>query len=231
MPFFYVYVPEHLGNQTFPVGTTSKQLRATLRANSHRLTSHFDLHATLRHIVEKNAPTDEQFGRSLFTRIPLNRTCQSAGISEEWCLCSHFDTFTGSEQSKQVLGHFVAGQVTRILVDEPKCAHLKLTKVTQVLIRTEPRSTDGSDLFTVQVVLKPGNGLFDATVRVKNASLLSLNLTSDFLSAKFILPNVSLIGDISRINSYGNQSACIDDSVKEKYCFCTSNLSQSNELQ
>ena len=230
LPFFYLFVPEgNIQKQTENANhrqSPAEQLRATLRANAHRLTSHFDLHATLRHIVEKKAPTtdDEPYGRSLFTPIPPDRTCESAGISEKWCLCSQFDSWRGGkEEAKAILGHFVAGQVNLLLGGEPKCAQLQLDQVEEVLIRTEPLSADGSDLFTVQAVLEPGGGLFDATLRVDNSSLLRLNHAESLLPAK--VPHIHLIGDISRLNAYGNQSACIDDSILEKYCFCiTSNL-------
>ncbi len=32
--------------------------------------------------------------------------------------------------------------------------------------------------------------------------------------------NFEVIGDVSRINRYGNQSHCIHNSFLEKYCFC-----------
>ncbi len=50
--------------------------------------------------------------------------------------------------------------------------------------------------------MKPGEAFFESTVQ-RNGD-----------------KNFEVIGDISRINRYGNQSHCIHNSFLEKYCFC-----------
>jgi hypothetical protein len=50
--------------------------------------------------------------------------------------------------------------------------------------------------------VKPGKALFESTVH------------------KIGGKNFEVIGDISRINKYGNQSHCIHNPFLEKYCFC-----------
>jgi hypothetical protein len=32
--------------------------------------------------------------------------------------------------------------------------------------------------------------------------------------------SIQIIGDVNRINRYGNQSACINDAIARKYCYC-----------
>jgi hypothetical protein len=56
--------------------------------------------------------------------------------------------------------------------------------------------------YLIQVFLKPGNVFFESTIRV-------------FDNNKF-----EVMGDILRINRYGNQSHCIHDHFLEKYCYC-----------
>uniref|UniRef100_A0A7E5A0W4 Sulfatase domain-containing protein n=1 Tax=Panagrellus redivivus TaxID=6233 RepID=A0A7E5A0W4_PANRE len=59
--------------------------------NSNRLTSNFDVYETLQDIMdktlEKTTKRTEKHGRSLFTEIPKNRTCQDAMIPENFCVC------------------------------------------------------------------------------------------------------------------------------------------------
>ncbi len=56
--------------------------------------------------------------------------------------------------------------------------------------------------YLIQVYVKPGKAFFESTVQQ----------TGD--------KNFEVIGDISRINRYENQSHCIHNSFLEKYCFC-----------
>jgi hypothetical protein len=60
-------------------------------------------------------------------------------------------------------------------------------------------------LLTINV--KPSNALFEATVK--------LNITSG---------QMLMIGEVSRINKYGDQSSCISDPFMRRYCFCRSLL-------
>ncbi|KAJ6219078.1 hypothetical protein RDWZM_004890 [Blomia tropicalis] len=201
LPFIYVYVPEHFNLNV-------NESKMALGINRHRLTCHFDLHATLRHIVEPNEPIDDEpYGRSLLRPIPFNRTCESAGISENWCLCYRYDRYDGDQQTRSTLSQFVLSQINHLLRDEKRCAQLKLKRLEQILIRTDPPSSqiDGTQMFRLQIRLRPGGGLFDATVRMNASSSIS----------KF-----KLMGIISRLDKYGNQSKCIHNSILEKYCFC-----------
>jgi hypothetical protein len=63
----------------------------TLAMNQDKLTSHFDTYATLKHLLQVpfSAPyqNDRTIGRSLFEPIPVDRTCQEAGIADQWCVC------------------------------------------------------------------------------------------------------------------------------------------------
>ncbi len=60
----------------------------------------------------------------------------------------------------------------------------------------------GVKTYLIQVLLKPGKALFESTVK------------------SFDNNRYEIIGDISRINRYGNQSHCIHNSFLERYCYC-----------
>lgn len=74
--------------------------------NSRRLTTHFDIYATLKDILklDTDSLSNENVARrtqnlkercsnhlprgiSLFLEIPEMRTCESAGIESHWCMC------------------------------------------------------------------------------------------------------------------------------------------------
>ena len=68
-----------------------------LRLNSRKLTTPFDIHETLKDILNFNNPNKLKLkksyatllprGISLFDHIPENRTCEDASIESHWCSC------------------------------------------------------------------------------------------------------------------------------------------------
>lgn len=110
MPMVSVVLPEWY-SQRYP------HISAALRTNSGRLTSSFDLYSTFVDVFQRNAANytgvSEDYvyvpwslevcvlfnfqaryrfnsrvrGRTLFEPVPLNRTCEEAGIPEMYCTC------------------------------------------------------------------------------------------------------------------------------------------------
>ena len=80
---------------TFPPWFREKYPKefTNFKQNSELLTSHFDIHATLQHLLNfphKNL-VNSKFGKSLFEDLaPFNRTCADAGILEHWCTCQNY---------------------------------------------------------------------------------------------------------------------------------------------
>lgn len=88
MPVLLVSLPERLTAQ-------HPAIVKALEVNRHRLTSHYDLHLTLKHIVRLNGgtPSYERLRscptcQSLFREVPPNRTCAQAGIPPGYCHCN-----------------------------------------------------------------------------------------------------------------------------------------------
>ena len=59
--------------------------------NKERLATPFDIHETLKTVLNiynaEKPVTYKDRGISLLNRIPVNRTCDSAGIALHWCTC------------------------------------------------------------------------------------------------------------------------------------------------
>jgi hypothetical protein len=79
------------------------------------------------------------------------------------------------------------------------CAELTLDHVISVKRKVPMVSHDD---FIVTFDTFPGGAVFEATVRRSGGAF-------------------QLKGDVSRINSYGNQSGCVDDADLKLYCYCT----------
>ena len=58
-----------------------------LLINADRLTSPFDVHATFQDVISYKDVANASRGISLFQKIPVDRMCEEAGLTQHWCLC------------------------------------------------------------------------------------------------------------------------------------------------
>jgi hypothetical protein len=86
-PLQFWFIPNHILNKY-----ESSGMRENLVTNSQRLVTAFDIHETLKHILdlthEPPPAKPLQYGESLFTdRISPMRTCSSVKVPMQWCKC------------------------------------------------------------------------------------------------------------------------------------------------
>ncbi|KHJ41914.1 hypothetical protein D918_07965 [Trichuris suis] len=202
-----------------------------LRINSKRLTTPFDLHATLTHIMASSPPRPVkllQRGVSLLSEVPASRGCSDAGIPLHWCPCLTWKRLSNNT----IMARFVAEQVVqafnkRLGPYKDLCAPLSLQSILEVEVNgvnddyisfvSSNESYPPQPMFGKRVDIRyhpyrlkiqtcPGNGIFEVTVvvdEVERRVHIDLNL-------------------LSRVNSYGTSSACIreKDSFLLILCFC-----------
>lgn len=203
--------------------TRYPQAIANLELNAKRLTTPFDLHATLLQSLdlrnleaEKLQRTAEELteidstlprGISLFLPIPPERNCEQAGIAAHWCTCHQREELPTNDARVQRAARYLVRLINDRLVAHPQCRTLYLNSILQAFIAAPHRkivkelSSDYAVDITLRLQTKPGLGVFESTVRM-----------SGFASA--------LTGTISRINLYASQSYCINDSTLKMFCYC-----------
>ncbi|XP_061396154.1 uncharacterized protein LOC133331798 [Musca vetustissima] len=198
---------------------------ANMELNAKRLTTPFDLHATmfdlldLRQIqanrlkmrtAELNDPdTNLPRSISLFLPIPINRTCEHAGIASHWCSCHQRQELPTNDARVQRAARYIVKLINDRLKDHPQCRVLYLNSIMDATV-SQPHHKIVKELgisdYTIDITLrlqtKPGLGLFESTVR----------LDTNYGTA--------LTGTISRINLYSSQSYCIDDYALKMFCYC-----------
>lgn len=201
LPFFSV---------TFPPWFLEKypRIHKALKTNRKRLITVFDVHETLKNILDFKADDIKNDlnnrGLSLFSEIPANRTCDSAGILENYCACHEFRVLNTTSNLVIKIAKSAVKHLNNILLAyKDKCAHLYLSQVKEahVIKRSQKRKNTVEYLITIET--RPGNALFEITMTKH--------------------PNTKqyeVVGDISRINKYGNQSDCIGHRVLRKVCYC-----------
>lgn len=203
LPFFYVWIPEK-------VRKAHPEIVENLKTNRDRLSSFYDFHMTLRDILEMSGGKDASDKlanvncpacQSLFKELPANRSCEDAGISKHWCTCSDFrETDVASSPVKKAVNHILE------MVNEELSEHLKCAKLKLKSIRTARQSVgEKVDEYLVTFDVTPSQALLEGTVRCTHDSC----------------EDMEVVGSVSRLNKYGNQSRCVKDAKLRKYCFCT----------
>ncbi|XP_054164704.1 uncharacterized protein LOC128962351 [Oppia nitens] len=193
LPFMFIHLPKQFTNKHRDDGWL-----ANLTVNQHRLTTAFDIHATLYHIVHGKPNTSQPHGISLFTPISDQRQCINASIPEMFCSCfseqivTDYQPFYRSGIIGQIVDHL--NSLTNFY--RYMCLKFTFHSVYRIYQRENSRN-DSEYLFGQQVVkyiiqlyVNPGMALFETVV--KSLSTRSANYT--------------MITKIYRINRYGNQS-------------------------
>ncbi|XP_013790890.1 uncharacterized protein LOC106474743 [Limulus polyphemus] len=224
LPFFSLVLPPWFS-------TKYPKLYRNLQTNVDRLTTPFDIYSTLMTVLHTSVPlrgSVEKRSISLFSEVPSQRSCGHADIEPHWCTClSWEDVFVDEPIAKEV-----AQAVIDFINDYTKnkrhlCAKLSLDKVTvcqqllpnKALLKFKKSSDkDGflADLsdntvvseatYQVQFHAFPSGGIFEASVK------------HDIPRGTFHVREQ----EISRVNLYGPQPHCVQDSYPQlrKYCYC-----------
>ncbi|XP_052748161.1 uncharacterized protein LOC113520884 [Galleria mellonella] len=186
-----------------------------LKLNGQRLTTPFDIHATMLDLIDMENIRDEKiFTRkqesygdkrsiSLFLPVPSNRTCESAEINEHWCTCNEERSISKDDPYVIVASTYLIEHFNEILSDYPQCARLRIGEIIEALEIVVKPSNNEIDLRVITVVLrsKPGDGIFEGTLRHVNGAW-------------------SISGTVSRLNLYGDQGRCMPDLRLRLYCYC-----------
>ncbi len=201
-----------------------------LRLNQNRLSTPFDVFETLRSLLKFSGEVEENSlarrGHSLLSEIPPERTCSSAAILSHWCTCHDQKSIDRSNPAVQRAARFVVDYINRqIRKHGAMCAVLELDKITDARVvekiqnfkrqkwnihelfsdnfqQTLGRSETSSKEYLVTFQTRPGGAIFESTVERND------------------LDQYQVVGDISRLNIYGDQSTCIHYHLHKKYCFC-----------
>jgi len=158
--------------------------------------------------------------------IPENRSCNSIPILDHWCSCQSSQPISDLKIISPI-AQFIVKSLNRLISKKysEECVELELDKIISayeqhlsdkvlnfeksqndvigrhVIFNNNTKENYKHYLMTIKV--KQSYAIFESTVK--------LNKITD---------QISLVGEVSRINLYGNQSICIDNQFMRRYCFC-----------
>ncbi|XP_017076103.2 uncharacterized protein LOC108111215 isoform X3 [Drosophila eugracilis] len=219
LPMMFIYLPPWF-RETYP------SYAQALELNQHRLSSNYDLHNTLKHIVEIGGIPDgpelpKSFDcptcQSLFYPLPEDRTCSQAGIVDHWCTCEPYLLLKDQEWTEPI-AHSVIDRMNEYFVQKnlsKLCSNLTLNYIHKTEIKTgldvnwydEIKEVETS-VYRIKFKVEQNSADFQATV-VYNNSTQKAEVD---------------VEKISRTNSYKEDSTCIDDKLAKLYCICFSDL-------
>ncbi|KAL3281046.1 hypothetical protein HHI36_004270 [Cryptolaemus montrouzieri] len=224
LPFFSVILPPWF-QKKYP------HFHKALKSNVDRLTTPFDVHATLKSILNPAVNQDERRDArslSLFSEIPVDRTCSKAFIEPHWCACLTWNPLENDAPIVPQLAKTLIGTLNnyinsyRNLCDTWRLKEVnwasKLLPNEKMIQFKQNADRDGfladlsadthieTEMYQINLELEPDGALFEASI--------THNLHENSFQLK--------ISDISRINMYGKQASCIEERYPHlrKYCHC-----------
>ncbi|CRK95820.1 CLUMA_CG009272, isoform A [Clunio marinus] len=207
LPFFFLWIPKKFQD-------SHPEIVENLKKNENRLFSPYDVHLTVKHILQIVGGTEKNYKewnvtcpncQSIFEEIPIDRVCEDAGIREEWCACKNFEEVNLNSTITEKFANIVLEKLNKDLSDYPKCANLTLDFIRSThkvdLVKSSGKVTD----FLISFDVDPSKGIMQATVRCMDGLTCSKH---------------EIVGPVERLNKYGSQSKCIEDAEQRKFCYC-----------
>lgn len=208
LPFIFIWLPEWFRDE-YP------EVVEALKINRNRLTNPYDLHMTLKHIIElsgrsKPKPPAESCAQcqSLFKVMPWNRSCEDSAIESHWCTCSPYKV---NDRHSVIVKGAVRYVIDSINADLAKhtngsrkqCADLKLKQISYARKAEYHDAPEPYDVYMFVFEVSPSGGWLESTVR-------HIRRTGKF----------EITGSVSRLDMYASQSTCVKSDSLRKFCYC-----------
>ncbi|XP_017050131.1 uncharacterized protein LOC108094181 [Drosophila ficusphila] len=234
-PFVSVLYPEWMRKE-YPLALRN------LAGNAHSLITTYDLHKTMKHILDLSSLKDDSIIKkseelwklkgsqapkavSLFLPIPPWRNCNTSHIPSEFCLCHKQVSIPENNRGVKKTASIIIDYINQLMVEYPVCVPLKLDSIVSAYFAVPERNDD----FHVEKGHKnayPEQGPFwekrtyedrDIVVRLKtkpgNAYFEGMTRKQG--------SKLSLIGEVVRVGDDGNKNNdCIENPLLEPFCHC-----------
>lgn len=186
-----------------------------LEINQNRLTSPYDLYSTLKDIlrlsgrvpssqndVAHSCPTCQ----SLFQPVPVNRTCDQAGIPSQFCTCQTFkpvrDAKLAEKAAEFAVAHInqvVQEKLVKLKLSGSLCLQLSLKKVLRA-------SMSSTKTLLLKIETHPGHANYEVGVQYHTKGKETV---------------FQIDGMITRQNLYGLHAFCVQDLELKNFCECS----------
>ncbi|KAG5867478.1 hypothetical protein JTB14_000228 [Gonioctena quinquepunctata] len=214
LPFIHIWIPESFRR-------SHEELYANLVGNSKKLTSPYDLHMTLQHILslsndnfKENPAQGCPKYQSLFKKISDHRTCADAGISKHYCACSDYEKMHVSDPIVKEAAEFFVDRLNEMIIsygqESSGCAFYYLEKVAHAQSLVVRTGFEENILLGI-VTIPEAN--FEGTVKVIRGE-----------------GNTFSLMEVNRLDRYAPKTFCVKNSRVQMYCYCRSLLKRFTNI-
>ncbi|PSN37412.1 hypothetical protein C0J52_21222 [Blattella germanica] len=143
--------------------------------------------------------------------LPKDRTCEDAGIPDDYCICARETKLSNNDTRVKRAAIDLVIYINTVLlgktIRQGLCAPLQLSSILSAyLVSLGPKAAKPEGfrvMYRVVIEVSPSKGQFEGTIEL------------DAWREKG-----RVIGDVNRLNIYGQQSHCIADKLLRFYCYC-----------
>ena len=226
LPFFSITLPPSFKKKY-------SQMFTALKNNSNILTNHFDVYATLQHMLSyPDYPSKTFIGQSLFTNIdPAVRNCENSGVKDHWCPCLNYKNVPVTDARVKMVAQAIVDYLNRLISENKKavdlCAKLTVGTIKSASLKAPKNEVSQFTKTKKNSICDSCEIVYDTTIVAKQYFEIVFTVYPSngvFEANADILPDNSIVVDqsISRINLYGNQPRCIMNEFPHlrPYCYC-----------
>nr|XP_016928820.1 uncharacterized protein LOC108009182 [Drosophila suzukii] len=234
-PFLSVLYPDWM-RKKYPTAIRN------LAGNAHSLITTYDLHATLKHILDLKSLNDKPIAQkteelwklkgsetpravSLFLPIPPWRTCNTSHIPSEFCLCHKQVSIPESNRVVKKAASIIIDYVNQLMAEYPVCIPLELDSIESAYFAAPQRDNE----YYIEKGHKnsyPEQGPYwekrkyedrDIVVRLKTKPGKAYFEGITRRQGKKLF----LVGEVVRVGDDGNKNNdCIENPLLEPFCHC-----------
>ncbi|KAI6187388.1 hypothetical protein M3Y98_00237900 [Aphelenchoides besseyi] len=238
LPFFSIYLPP-----SFRKTEQGALVYKNLKANADRLSTPFDIHATLSDVLHlpsvdvlSTVQSADKRSLSLFRPIPSTRSCEQAGIAPHWCTCLSWQSALESEELQdvsKVLAHSLVQSINAYTAPERSlCSELRLSEILdskrlvpdESLLRYSGVKDQDGFIPDLKGNASTTFGLYQ--IRLKTVPGYAIYDTTLFYDSNVNEVTIDY-RSISHINKFGEAPHCIIDKnyFLATYCVCYDKIS------
>lgn len=171
MPFFFIWLPPYLSK-------SYSDFVQALQLNRNRLTSPYDLHVTLKHLLvlsnrtrhnkEMDVARDCPHCQSLLLPVARNRSCADVAIQNIWCTCWQHREVNGTTNE---LGKQLALQAIKVIrkIKAQGCAKQNLSSISKVMLGT-PNINGNLVTHILHIHTEPNQALYEVIIAHNDSS-------------------------------------------------------------
>ncbi|RNA44170.1 DUF229 domain containing, partial [Brachionus plicatilis] len=184
-----------------------------LQINSQQLTTPFDIHQTIRELscTKESEKIKHIRAISLLDKIPVNRTCQSIGLSTHYCVCDQNWQFLDIKEKFSLhSAEYIVSYLNKVLSKaKDYCVPLRLKEISYV----KKAKIGGEVYYKINLATEPNHARYEALVKF------------DQTEKKLLIKSTN---SVSRLDAYGSQPKCLESVPPSKnltvdlrkFCLC-----------